>query len=115
MIDFACKRFRMDDIIKCGLGLTRTEHKIFEHFVENDETEFTTKQMANSLNLNLTTVQKAVKKLTEHKVILRHQINLENGGYMFTYQAIPKPEIREILKNLIRNWESEVEKHIDRW
>ena len=64
MIDFACRRFDLRDIIKCGLGLTRAEFKIMEYFLSHKR-ECNTSTISKNLSLNLTTVQKAVKKLNE--------------------------------------------------
>ena len=115
MIDFACKKFDLNDIVKCGLGLTKADFKIMEYFIENSGVEFTTHAICKTLNFNLTTVQKAVKKLSEKKIIIRRQKNLDNGGYLYTYKSVPKPEIRQIIKSIIRNWSTEVEKNIDKW
>jgi predicted transcriptional regulator len=115
MIDFACKRFDLDDIIKCGLGLTRAEFAIMKYFLENKELECTTVCMAKEMKLNLTTVQKGVKKLNEKSVIVRHQKNLSSGGYVYTYECRSKLEIRRIVKGIIGNWFGEVEKKIDGW
>jgi predicted transcriptional regulator len=115
MIDFACKQFNLEDIIKCGLSLTKTEFKIMEYFIAHKSAEHTTINVANDLNLNLTTIQKAVKKLHEKGILLRHQKNLENGGYIYTYECNSKKNIRKILKDIIRNWSENVEKQIDKW
>ena len=115
MIDFACKQFNLDDIIKCGFGLTRTEFKIMEFFLKNKEKEFTTISISKKLNLNLTTIQKAVKKLSEKKIIIRHQKNLTKGGYVYTYESNSKKDIKKSIKQIIRNWSDKVEKRIDGW
>jgi predicted transcriptional regulator len=115
MIDFACKQFNLEDIIKCGLSLTRTEFKIMEFFISNSDKELTTIFISKKMNLNLTTIQKAVKKLFEKKIIIRHQKNLENGGYIYTYECETKKNIRKILKEIIRSWSEKVEKQIDKW
>ena len=115
MIDFACRQFNLDEIIKCGLSLTKKELEIMHHFLKSKDAEYTTYKIAEDLNLNLTTVQKAVKKLYEKNIILRHQKNLEKGGYIYTYECSTKKKIREILKEIIRSWSNNVEKQIDRW
>ena len=115
MIDFACKQFDLGDIIKCGLSLTKTEFKIMEFFLKNASKEFTTPLLSKKLNLNLTTIQKAVKKLSERNIIIRHQKNLEKGGYIYTYKCGLKSDIRKIIKNIIRNWSNKVEERIDKW
>lgn len=115
MIDFACKQFNIEDIIKCGLGLTRREYDVMKHFLEDVSKECTAASAAKKLDLNLTTVQKAVKKLHEKGVLIRHQENLDKGGYIYTYESNSKRNIRDILKKIIRNWSSEVEKKMDHW
>jgi len=115
MIDFACKRFDLDDVIKCGLGLTRAEFRVMKYFLEKRDVECTTSSMSRKMKLNLTTVQKAVKKLNEKGVIVRHQKNLENGGYVYTYECKSKAEIRKIVKGIIGKWFGEVERRVDGW
>ena len=115
MIDFACKQFNLEDIIKCGLGLTKAELIILKYFIENISQEHTTISISKELKLNLTTIQKAVKKLSEKNIILRHQKNLNNGGYVYTYECNLKSNIRKIIKKIIRNWSEKVETQIDKW
>ena len=115
MIDFACKRLNLEDIIKCGLGLTRTEFEIMKYFLNNSSKEFITSDISKKLKLSLTTIQKAVKKLYEKRVIIRHQKNLKNGGYVYTYECNSKLEIRKSIKAIIKNWSNQVEDKIDKW
>lgn len=115
MIDFACTQFDLDDIIKCGLGLTKAEFGILKYFLKHPDQEFTTLLLSKELDLNLTTIQKAVKKLSDNSIVLRHKKNLENGGYLYTYECNSKRNIRKIIKEIIRNWASKVEEEIDRW
>lgn len=115
MIDFACKKFNLDDIIKCGLGLTKTEFQILEFFIQSRDKEFTTDKIATKLKLNLSTVQKAVKKLREQNILRKQQKNLSSGGYVYTYEINPKSKVREIIKDIIKEWSSRVEQEIDKW
>lgn len=114
MIDFACKQFDLNQIIKCGLGLTRSEFVVMEYFLSHKR-ECRTSSISEKLNLNLTTVQKAVKKLFEKGVIVRHQKNLESGGYLYTYECSSRTEIRKIIKNVIGVWVKRVDEEIDKW
>ena len=112
MIDFACKQFKINEIIKCALGLTKAELKIIEYFLENSSFSYTTNEIAKKLSLNLTTIQKAVKKLNEKNIIIRKQNNLTGGGYVFIYELNNKKEIRSILNNIIKSWSIKVEEEI---
>mgnify|MGYP006286493537 CR=1 FL=1 len=115
MIDFGCRQFDMDELMKCGLGLTKAEFKVFKHFIEDASRECDARSVADELGLNLTTVQKAVKKLSLKGIVIRRQKNLEKGSYIFVYEASPKDRIREIIKEIVRNWSLNVEKKMDEW
>jgi len=115
MIDFACKRFDLKEIIKCSFGLTKSELKIMDFFVDNVGEEFSSSKVSEMTGFQLSTVQKALKKLYQEKIILRSQKNLNNGGYVFVYRSNSKPEVRKIIKNIIRNWSENVEESIDSW
>ncbi len=115
MIDFGCKEFDLEDIIKCGLGLTKTEFNILKYFLKNKNKEFITTNISEELKLNLTTIQKATKKLYEKEILIRHQKNLDGGGYAYSYEISSKQKIRHILKNIIKNWSNRVENEIDMW
>lgn len=114
MIDFACKKFDLNEIIKCSLGITKAEKIIMDFFLSNPEKEFNSIVVSEKTSLKLSTVQKSLKKLYEQGIILRSQKNLGNGGYVFVYRTNSKKEIREIIKNIIKKWSQKVEKEIDK-
>lgn len=115
MIDFACKTFNIENIIKCSLGLTKSEYKIMNFFINNSKEYFTSEKLSRKLAFNLTTVQKAVKKLKEKDILIRSQENLNNGGYIFKYKLKSKQNIRVIVKKIIGIWSEKVEASIDSW
>lgn len=115
MIDFACKQFNLKDIIKCGLGLTKAEYTLFECLVKERENWVTTEELSKKLELNLSTIQRGVKKLHDKKIIRRMQNNLESGGYIYIYKANNKKEIRKLIMVIINSWMVRVEKELDIW
>lgn len=115
MIDFACKSFQLDDVIKCGLGLTKADFKLMDFMMKNDDEWYTTEHLAKDLGLNLSTIQRSVKKLSEKKIISRKQNNIDGGGYFFIYQIRSKPEIRIVITEIINNWSSTVKEAIEKW
>ena len=100
MIDFACKTFSLEEVIKCGLGLTRADYKLLLYFIDNKDW-LTTADISKELSLNLSTVQRGVKRLYEKEVLLRSQENLDNGGYLFLYKA--KEKVEKHLSNLMED------------
>jgi predicted transcriptional regulator len=113
MIDFACKKFKLEDVIKCGLGLSKAEFLIMSYFVKN-RYFLTTKEVSKGLDLDLSTVQRSVKKLYHLDVLIRSQINLRNG-YQFQYKIKSKPEIEKIIMNIVNNWAKRVDMEFSKW
>ena len=108
MIDFACKQFMLKDVIKCSLGLTKADFKLMEYLANNSERSFMTEELAKNLDLNLTTVQRAVKRLHEKNILKRIQKNLELGGYVYIYQIKDKTEIRDLIMSIVNGWSKRV-------
>lgn len=115
MVDFACKEFQIEAVIKCGLNLTKAELVILKYLLKNSDAWFTTEKIASDLSLDVSTVQRSTKKLTEKKVLLKYQHNMEGGGYFFVYKIKNKCEIREIIMNVIHSWLDRVEKELIIW
>lgn len=115
MIDFACKQFDINEVIKCGLGLTRSEFKLMDYLVKNFGKTYDSNDLAKEMSLDKTTVQRALKKLHEKNVVKRMQKNLDGGGYVFYYEIKPKPELRKIIVDIVNNWNKNVEKALDQW
>ena len=115
MIDFACKQFKLDEVIKCALGLTKADFSVLEYFMEHAEDWQTTDMVAEKLDLNLSTVQRSVKKLHEKDVLQRTQQNLDGGGYIFQYKLFSKKHIRSLIMGIVDKWKSTVENSLNKW
>ncbi len=114
MIDFACKKFDIDEVVKCGLGLSRTDFRLLKFLVENQDS-FTTGDLAKKLGVDKSTIQRSVKKLHGKGLVSRGQINQSVGGYVFTYRVKDREKIREMVWAIIDGWEKNVKKRIVNW
>lgn len=113
-MDFACKKIDIEEVIKCSLGITKSELDIMKIILRQSE-ELDTQKIAKKTNLDLTTVQKAVKKLHEKGIIIKDQKNLGSGGYVFLYKSNSREKIRSKIKEIVGNWFKEVENEIEKW
>lgn len=114
MIDFACKTFEIQEIVRCSLGLTKSDLKIINYLIKN-KSFMSSKSISKELGLELSTVQRSLKKLHEKKIIIRSQTNFSKGGYLFNYKINNKTEIRKMIKNIIKEWFERAEKELDKW
>ena len=114
MIDFACKKFSINEVIQCSLGLSKAECRLFQFLLYEDE-DLTAQQIAERMKIDRTTVQKAIKNLVENDIVLRLQENLDKGGYIFRYRIRDKDVIRKRIKDIVSNWYRTVLTELERW
>ena len=105
MVNLQCKVIDSRELIQCTFGLAKTELKIFL-FLLKSKRSVTSVDIANEIELDRTTVQKSIRGLLEKDIVIRRQINLDSGGYVFLYCVKDKVEIKEQMKEIIHNWSS---------
>lgn len=115
MIDFACKRFDLKEVIKCSMGLTRAEIRILDNLLHDKGGARTTEEVARALKLDLSTVQRGVKRLREKGLVRQSQRNLTGGGYEYAYRIAEKQELRRIIMEVVHGWAKRVDEELARW
>ena len=114
MIDFACKQFDLEEIVKCSFGLTKSEYKLLRYLM-NHKKQFTTQELSKVIGLDKSTVQRGVKNLHSKKLVSRGQINQSVGGYIFLYRVKDVDFLRERISDIIDGWAEGAKKEIMRW
>lgn len=115
MIDFGCKKFNVNEVIKCSLGLTKAEFEIFNYMLDSGKEECSSSSMAERQDLDLSTVQRTLKKLMDKEIVKRRQVNLSNGGYEYFYRINNRKQICDKIILIINDWSSKVEKEVKQW
>ena len=115
MLDFACKQFDLKEILRCSLNLTKAEFKVLEFFLNHKVKKYNSNEISKSMNLDLTTIQKSLKKLYDKKIIIRSQKNSAKGGYIYYYEIENKETISKTILRTINNWINKVEIEINIW
>tara|TARA_Y100000310_G_scaffold327730_1_gene394552 strand:- start:52 stop:399 length:348 start_codon:yes stop_codon:yes gene_type:complete len=111
---FACKNIDFADIIKCSFNLNKTEYTLFLFLISAKES-MSIKYLSDQLNLDRSTIQKAIKSLTEKNIVKRIQTNLTTGGYSFSYTINNKQELKKKVLKSIDDWHNSVKKLIIKW
>jgi predicted transcriptional regulator len=115
MIDFACKKFDLDEVIRCSLILTKTEFNIIKYLIKNSESKFTAQKISKIFNIGLSTSQKAIKKIYSGGLVKRNQKNIQKGGYIFEYSIKEKLILKRKILEIIHIWMNKVEKEMQTW
>ena len=101
-------------IWKNFFDLPKADCKILD-FLVSENKRWDTEELRKEFKYNLTTVQRAVKRIKEFGLINQHQKNLSGGGYKFLYQIKPKKELVIIIKEIIAKKGAELEAVVDKW
>lgn len=111
MIEFACKKIRQEEIVRCSFGLNKTEYDVLTYMLKENN-ELPISGIAEALNLDRTTVQKAAKTLLRKDLLEREKQGLSGGGYNFLYSAKEKGEIKKRMMSKIKKWSEAVKSEI---
>jgi len=114
-MEFACKNFNIEEVIRCGLKLTKADYKILKLLMENQNKKIDTNTISSKLNIDLSTSQRSLKKMNERKLVKRSQINFDKGSYSLIYCICDKEEIRYTIKKIIYNWIDKFNSEIEKW
>lgn len=113
-INFACKKISIEQILRCGFGLNKTEYKILKYLL-NTESEAEIEDIAKSIKKDRTTTQRAIKKLVESSLVFRRQINLSPGGFRFVYSVKNKADVKKKAYSSLCSFQDLVENELKKW
>lgn len=115
MIDFACKKFDLNEVIKCSLSLSKSEFRLFNFFIKHSDRDFSTLELSQKLKLDKSTIQRGVKKLHQKGLLFRTQLNQAVGGYLFKYRIKDKKGVKKKVLDILNSWKSTVESELKKW
>lgn len=113
-MDFACKRIKFEELIKCSFGLNKTDYNLFMFLIKK-RNYLTIKEISDLSKLERSTVQKSAKRLAEKNLVEKHQDNLDKGGYIYSYKIRDKEIIKKWIQKILENWSIKVKEEIERW
>ncbi len=111
---FACKKFNINEILKCSFNLNKTEIRLLE-FLFKSENAWTVNNIAENIHLDRSSVQKAIKKLHNKELISRIQKNKSAGGYIYYYLLDDKNRLKEKIIHIINEWVEVVRMEVRKW
>ncbi|MFX1599936.1 MAG: MarR family transcriptional regulator [Promethearchaeota archaeon] len=115
--------FSSERLFKCILGLNKTESQVFGYMLNNKDVSIS--ELANTLKLDRSSIQRAVQDLTVLKLISRKSISMKeyteakdgNGGkkqgYLYVYNAKNIKSIKNQFKKLLDKWYNSMLNYIE--
>ena len=111
MIKTPCTTFTLESIMCCIFGIKTFDVMVYFTLLNNGALRVN--DIAELLNRDRSTIQRSVQSLVNAGLVRRKQINLKEGGYYYIYEAIPFSEVKNIIKDTMEKWCSEVKEWID--
>ncbi len=115
MIDFACRRFDLNEVIKCSLALTKSDYRILQLLLSESSEYLSSEEISNKIKVDISTAQRSLKKLRSKELVTRKQINLSPGGYVFIYKAKDNLAIKKMILDIVNSWTHKVESELEKW
>ncbi len=106
--------FSSERLFKCILGLNKTESKVFGYLLKNNDVG--TSELTETLEMDRSSIQRAVQELLELKLIKRKSISMKDyieakeikiskkQGYLYVYNAKHMDSIKVQFKKLLDKW-----------
>ncbi|MFW9999624.1 MAG: MarR family transcriptional regulator [Candidatus Hodarchaeota archaeon] len=115
--------FSSERLFKCILGLNRTESEVLGYMLNN--TDVRTSEIADFLKMDRSSIQRALKDLSELKLIKRKSISMKEythkkgdkndkkQGYLYVYNAKNLGSIKIQFKKLLDKWYNSMLNYIE--
>jgi len=101
------KKFTIEDLMRCILGLQEIEIRVYFDLLENGEGSVL--EIAERVNRDRTTVQKALRSLMNCGLVSRKKVT-EKVGYKYIYNAVELDKVSDIIEELLDDWYQNVKK-----
>ncbi|WP_456372847.1 helix-turn-helix domain-containing protein [Methanocaldococcus sp.] len=95
------QKFTIEDLMRCILGLQEIEIRIYFELL--DMKEATVMEIAERVDRDRTTVQKALRSLMNCGLVEREKIT-EKSGFKYVYRPVEFKEVKEKMEKLLDEW-----------
>jgi predicted transcriptional regulator len=112
-VDFACRRFPIDQVLRCSFGLSNAEFLVMKTLLSRGEKSV--EELSTLLGKDRTTVQRTMKPLLAKGLVRRRQYNLESGGYQYGYTPQDREAIKRRIQEHFDHFTRTVNEEIGRW
>lgn len=113
-VSFACKTIDLQDILRCSFNLNKTEYNLLLFLMKQSES-LCASSIGEMVSKDRTTIQKAIKHLLDSDLVHKHQVNLDQGGYIFVYKIKDKEYLRTRILEVVNSWHNSVVNEVKNW
>ena len=99
------------EIIKCALGIKRTEIEAYCILVNKGP--ITIQEATDVLGKSRSTAQRLLQNLVEKGLATREEELIGLGGYKYVYKPIPPERLKETISKNLESWYQKMKKELE--
>lgn len=100
-----------ETVMSCVFGIE--DHETRTYLALRDQPGSTIDELAEPLDRDRSTVNRAMTTLHERGLVRRDRRLLDGGGYVYQYTAVALPEVKELLHEALDAWTETVHDAIE--
>lgn len=102
------------DLMCCAFGLRNTDSRTYFELLFSGP--MTVEQVAGVLEKDRSVVQRALKRLHKKGLVKRTERHLEQGGYLYEYNAVSDDVVKDQILEQLDSWYRETRSFLlERW
>lgn len=106
------RRLTCADVVQCAFDLGGQDVRVYE--VVNNLGAARTEDVAKAVGKDASVVYRNLQKLVGCGVLVKTKRTLDEGGYYFVYEPVPKAQVKRTLKACVDDWHAQMLGAIDR-
>ncbi|MFA5860144.1 MAG: helix-turn-helix domain-containing protein [Candidatus Thermoplasmatota archaeon] len=106
------RRLSCADVIQCAFDLGGQDVRVYE--AVNNLGAARTEEIAKILGKDASVVYRSLQRLVLCSVLVKTKRILDEGGYYYAYEAVPKAQVKRKLKACVEDWRKQMLTAIDR-
>jgi predicted transcriptional regulator len=96
--DMAC-----EGLLECFHGLTDLDRRVFGLLADADE-PVTVDELAERIERERSTAYRSVQRLMDADLVVKQQVNYEQGGYYHVYRPADPDEVADEMQRMLNDW-----------
>jgi predicted transcriptional regulator len=96
--DMAC-----EGLLECFHGLTDLDRRVFGLLADADE-PVTVDELAERIERERSTAYRSVQRLMDANLVVKQQVNYEQGGYYHVYRPADPDEVADDMQRMLNDW-----------
>lgn len=106
------RRLSCADVVECAFDLGGEDVRCYD--AVNNLGAARTEEIAKILGKDASVVYRNLQKLVKCDIIRKEKRTLEDGGYYYIYEAVPKAEVKRKLNACLDDWHAQMKKAVSR-